>query len=81
MHVHPEGVVPPDDVAEQLVVPAIVRRVDDPLLLPRAPGVRPGGAKCDTLGVGQGEQLLAPLRHTRGQLVEGVAPAGSHLDL
>src|SRR5215217_4576253 len=30
-----EAVVAPDDVAQDLVVPAVVRRVDDPLLLPR----------------------------------------------
>ena len=35
--VQAEGVVPPDDVAQELVVAAVVRRVDDPLVLPAAP--------------------------------------------
>ena len=38
--VEAERVVAPDDVAEELVVAAVVRRVDDPLLLPRAPRMR-----------------------------------------
>ena len=35
--VQAEGVVAPDHVLQQLVVPAVVRRVDDPLVLPAAP--------------------------------------------
>ena len=38
--VEAERVVLPDDVAEDLVVAAVVRRVDDPLVLPVRPGVR-----------------------------------------
>ena len=45
--VEAEGVVAPDDVAQELVVAPVVRRVDDPLLLPRAPRVRAGGAERD----------------------------------
>src|SRR5215210_1293312 len=45
--VEAEAVVPPDDVAKDLVVPAVVRRVDDPLLLPWAPRVRPRAAEND----------------------------------
>ena len=41
VQVEPEGVVAPDHVAKQLVVPAVVRRVDDPLVLPAAPGCAP----------------------------------------
>ena len=47
VHVQPEGVVAPDDVAEELVVAAVVRRVDDALLLPRAPRMRAGGRESD----------------------------------
>src|SRR6187401_2511824 len=35
--VQPEGVVAPHDVAQELVVPTVVRRVDDPLRLPVRP--------------------------------------------
>ena len=45
--VEAERVVPPDDVAQQLVAQAVVRRVDDPLLLPRAPRMRAGRAERD----------------------------------
>ena len=45
--VQPERVVAPDDVAEELVVPPVVRRVDDPLVLPAAPRMRAGGAERD----------------------------------
>ena len=34
-------------------------RVDDPLLLPRGPGVRARGAQCDVVRVGKLEQLRA----------------------
>ena len=81
MDVEAERVVPPDDVAEDLVVPAVVRRVDDPLLLPGAPRVRAGGAERDAEPVGELDELLAPLAHARGRLGERLAAAGPHLDL
>src|SRR5262249_32040133 len=42
VYVEAEAVVAPDDVLEDLVVPPVVRSVDDPLVLPRAPRVRAG---------------------------------------
>ena len=47
MHVQAERVVAPDDVAQQLVVAAVVRRVDDALVLPAAPRMRAGSAEPD----------------------------------
>ena len=40
VRVDAERVVAPDDVPEDLVVPAVVGRVDDPLVAPARPGVR-----------------------------------------
>ena len=79
--VEAEGVVPPDDVAEQLVVPAVVRRVDDPLLLPRAPRVRAGRAERDPEPVRELGQLGAPLAQRLRRLGEALAAAGLDLDL
>ncbi len=79
--VEPEAVVAPDDVAKNLVVPAVVRRVDDPLLLPRAPGVRARPAEHDAELVGEREELVAPLAHARRGFSEVVAAARADLDL
>ena len=79
--VDPEAVVLPDDVAEQLVVAAVVRRVDDPLLLPRAPRVRARGAERDPEPVGERGELGAPLADRLRRLGEALAEAGLHLDL
>ena len=79
--VEAEAVVAPDDVAQDLVVAAVVRRVDDPLLLPGAPRVRAGRCERDAGLVGELVQLLAPLADSRRHLVEGVAAAGADLDL
>ena len=79
--VEPEAVVAPDDVAEDLVVPPVVRRVDDPLLLPRRPGVRAGRAERQLQRLDERLELGAPL-HERGRdLGEGLAAPGLHLDL
>ena len=61
VHVQPEGVVAPDDVAEDLVVAPVVRRVDDPLVLPAAPRVRPGAAEPDLQLARNGVDLRAAL--------------------
>ena len=45
--VQAERVVAPDDVAQQLVVASVVRRVDDALVLPAAPWMRGGAAEPD----------------------------------
>ena len=67
VHVQAEGVVAPDDVAEQLVVAPVVRRVDDPLVLPAAPRMRAGRAEQDALLARERVQLRAPLGHLRGR--------------
>ena len=59
--VQAERVVPPDDVAEQLVAAPVVRRVDDPLLLPGAPGMRARRAERDAELVRERAQLGSPL--------------------
>ena len=73
VNVMAEGVVPPDDVAQVLVVATIVRRVDDPLRLPGAPGMSATGAEQRLQLVGQRGQLLAPLTHPGGRLGEALA--------
>ena len=47
MDVQAEAVVPPHDVAEVLVVAPVVGRVDDALVAPRAPRMRPGRTERD----------------------------------
>jgi hypothetical protein len=79
--VEAERVVPPDDVPQQLVVPPVVRRVDDPLLLPRAPRVRAdrgeGGAEVVREPVELRSTLAEPLRRLR----EVLRAPGPDLDL
>ena len=79
--VEAERVVAPDDVAEQLVVPAVVRRVDDPLLLPRRPRMRAGRAERDPERIDERLQLRPALGHRRGNLGEALAAPGLDLDL
>ena len=61
VHVQPERVVAPDDVAQVLVVAAVVRRVDDALLLPRAPRVRARRRERDAERIDERAQLRAAL--------------------
>ena len=79
--VEPEAVVTPHDVAEDLVVAAVVRRVDDALLLPWAPGVCPGRRERDSEPVREGRELVAPLRDARRRLREAFTATGADLDL
>jgi len=58
-----------------------VRRVDDPLLLPRAPGVRAGRGERDSDLVGELVELPATLAEPRRGLLEGVGAAGADLHL
>ena len=81
VHVQPEGVVPPDDVAEELVVPPVVRRVDDPLVLPAAPRMRRRAAEGDRELARDRVDLPAALSHRGRDLAEPRALARSHLDL
>src|SRR2546430_7343572 len=55
--VESERVVSPDDVAEQLVVSPVVRRVDDPLVLPVRPRMRAGGTQGQLQRLDQPRQL------------------------
>ena len=81
VHVETERVVAPDDVAEELVVPPVVRRVDDPLVLPAAPRVRAGRAERELLFARERVDLRAALLHLRGRFLEAGAAAGADLDL
>ena len=79
--VQAEGVVPPDDVLEQVVVHAVVRRVDDPLLLPVRPRVRAGRAERQPHRLDEGAQLGASLDERRRHVGEALAAPRLHLHL
>jgi hypothetical protein len=81
MEVLAEGVVPPDDVPEQLIVSPVVRCVDDPLLLPVGPGMRAGRAEEDVHRLDEGAELRATLGHRRRNVRKSLLPAGADLDL
>ena len=81
MRVDPEAVVAPDDVLEDLVVAPIVRRVDDALVLPAAPGVGSGTRERDVEAVGELGQLLPARGHPLRCLPERGAAPGLDLDL
>ena len=79
VHVHAERVVAPCDVLEPLLHAPVVRRVDDSLLLPRAPGMRPGRSQRHAFPAGELEQpvaalLLARRSHRRSR---SLVPSGS----
>ena len=77
----PEGVVAPDHVAKQLVVGAVVRRVDDPLVLPAAPWMRAGRTEAQVEAAGDGVELNPALFHPLGSLGEALAAPSSNLGL
>ena len=81
MDVQAEGVVAPDDVTEQLIVRAVVRRVDDPLLLPGTPGMGADRGERDPEAARELVELCAPLADLRGRLGEAVAAARANFDL
>ncbi len=81
MDVQPERVVAPDDVAQQLVVAPVVRRVDDPLLLPVRPRMRSRRAEEQTHRLDERPQLRAALRQRGGDIGERLLPAGADLHL
>src|SRR5919198_1673759 len=58
-----------------------MRRVDDPLVLPRAPGMRPSRAESDVEATGELEELTPPLGHGCGGLGKVFAATGADLDL
>ena len=77
----PEAVVAPDDVPEDLVVPRVVRRVDDALVLPAAPRMSPRRRDRNVALRDELLQLVAALDHRVGDLREIVAASGLDLDL
>src|SRR5207248_9240008 len=81
VHVQAERVVAPDDVAEDLVVAVVVRRVDDPLVLPAAPRMCAAGREPDVDLRGDRPQLRTALAHQRVRLRERLAATRPHLDL
>src|SRR5580765_35970 len=81
VRVDAEAVVPPDDVLEDLAVTAIVRRVDDALVLPAAPGMRARAAEPDSELVGELAELHAASRDQLGRFREVGALPRLHLDL
>ena len=81
VRVDAERVVAPDDVAEDLVVAAVVRRVDDPLVAPARPRVRPGARERDPERLDERGELGAPLGHRRRDVGERRLLARLHLDL
>src|SRR5207247_8972891 len=52
VNVDAEAVVAPDDVLQEIVVPPVVRRVDDALVLPAAPGMSAGRREPDSETIG-----------------------------
>ena len=81
MDVQPERVVAPDDVAEQLVVPPVVRCIDDALVLPPAPRMRARRRQSHAERFGQPAQLHPALAELLRRLGERLAAARPHLDL
>jgi hypothetical protein len=79
--VDPKAVVPPDDVLEDLVVSPIVRRVDDPLVLPAAPRMRSSTGQTDVEAIGELGELVTALRHALRRLAEVATATGLDLDL
>src|SRR5579862_2699363 len=75
----PERVVAPDDIAQDLVVAAVVRCIDDPLVLPPRPRVRAGRAEQEPVLARKRLELRAPLAHHRGGGAEVVALPGADL--
>ena len=72
MNVEAERVVLPHDVAEELVVAPVVRRVDDSLVFPVRPRVGAGGAECEAERLDERDQLVTAVgdqpRHIRERL-------------
>ncbi len=70
VRVEAEGVVAPHDVAEQLVVPPVVRRIDDALIAPARPGVGSGRAEGQPEWLDERRELGAPLGERRRNVRE-----------
>jgi len=79
--VEAEAVVAPDDVAEVFVVGAVVRRIDDPLLLPGAPRMGADGSERDADPGRELVELRPALADLCGSLGEALAATGADLDL
>src|SRR5688500_1660345 len=76
-----EGVVAPRHVLELLLDQPVVGRVDDALLLPRAPWMGARGSQRDAARVGQREQAPAALVLALERVMEILALAGPYLHL
>ena len=81
VRVEAEGVVLPDDVAEELVVAPVVRRVDDPLVLPARPRVRAGGAEHEAERLDERDELVAALGDRRRHVAKRLHAPCLDLDL
>ncbi len=81
VHVDAEGVVPPRHVLQGLLHQAVVRRVDDALVLPGAPRMEPGRAERDPELRREPEEVPAALALALERVGEVLAPAGADLDL
>ena len=79
--VEPERVVAPDDVAQELVISPVVRRVDDALLLPVGPRVRARRAEQEPHRLDERLELRATLRHGGWDVRERLLLASAHLYL
>ncbi len=81
VHVQPEGVVLPDDVPEELVVAPVVRRVDDPLILPVGPRMRARRPERDPEPARGLQQLGPTLRERCDRFRDARTAARLDLDL
>ena len=77
VNVEAERVVLPDDVAEELVVAPVVRRVDDPLVLPVRPRVGAGGAEREAERLDERDELVAALGDRPRHVGEASRPCRS----
>ena len=76
-----ERVVAPDDVAQELVVSPVVRRVDDALLLPVGPRVRARRTEQEPHRLDEPLELRSALRHGGRNIRERLLLAGANLHL
>ena len=75
------GVVAPGDVLELVFDGAVMRRVDDALVLPRREGVGARGAQRETLLAGMGKEGAAAGDDVAGRVAERVTLGRGDLDL
>ncbi len=81
VQVQAERVVPPGDVLEPLLDPAVVLGVDDQLLAVVGPRVGPGGPQPEAALGGEREQPPAALALARESIFQVAPPPRDDLDL